>query len=339
MIPSTCSEGADLYLAHRAIIDKAIGAVARRYRFFQFDGEDFASTVHLHFIQNNFSVLRQFRAQSSLKTYVLSVVTHLGQDWRNMRWGKWRPSAEASRQGPLAMHLERLIHRDGLSFDEAYETLRTNFGVTEPRAALEAIASKFPARVGRRLVGDHQIDEIAATGPGTDGLADWREAIRQARTMVDLMTSAIKGLPADDVLLLELRFGEGMRIVDIAHTMNRDQKSLYRRIDRLLLLLRLSLERQGLNAYSARDVVDRRGFDGVGDACAWPARGRSIHPDQDAEGARRAVVGQDSRTVALDVRHRQAKSRRRHAELRQHVKRAESRQPQRYFGSNQFSAV
>ena len=42
-----------------------------------------------------------------------------GQDWRNARWGKWRPSAEARRQGALATHLERLMRRDGLTFEEA----------------------------------------------------------------------------------------------------------------------------------------------------------------------------------------------------------------------------
>ncbi len=73
------------------------------------------------------------------------VVQRLFLDHRNRQWGKWRPSAEAKRRGPLAILLERLVVRDGWTFEQAVETLRTNHrgggGWDAPRALREAHAA------------------------------------------------------------------------------------------------------------------------------------------------------------------------------------------------------
>ena len=116
----------DLYHLHRPAIEQAIRAVCRRQRLLPEDAEDFAGVVRLHLIDKDFAVLRRFEGRSSLGTYLLAVITHLGQDWRNARWGKWRPSAEARRHGPVGLQLERLIRRDGFTLDEACETLKTS---------------------------------------------------------------------------------------------------------------------------------------------------------------------------------------------------------------------
>ena len=48
---------------------------------------------------DDYSILRKFKGRSSLRTDLITVVTHLYQDWRNGRWGKWRPSEDAKRRG------------------------------------------------------------------------------------------------------------------------------------------------------------------------------------------------------------------------------------------------
>ncbi|MCA1570406.1 MAG: hypothetical protein LC798_08840 [Chloroflexi bacterium] len=164
----------DLYLLYRPAIEQAIRAVCRRHRLLPEDADDFAGAVRLHLIDRDFAVLRRFKGRSRIGTYLLAVITHLGHDWRNARWGKWRSSAQARRMGPLGVQLERLMRRDGLTFDGACETLRTNFRVAESRTVLERMASTLPPRPGRRFVPDDQLEDTPAAGPAPDGLYDRR---------------------------------------------------------------------------------------------------------------------------------------------------------------------
>src|SRR5260221_1849916 len=58
-----------LYLSKLDVIERAIGAVCRRHCLFGADGEDFASTVRIHLIENDYGVLRAYQERSSLHTY------------------------------------------------------------------------------------------------------------------------------------------------------------------------------------------------------------------------------------------------------------------------------
>ena len=255
----------NLFFAHHAKIEQAIRAVCRRHRLPPEDAEDFASDARIHLMENDFAALRRFRGQSTISTYILTVVTHFGQDWRNARWGKWRPSAEARRQGALATHLERLLCRDGLTFEEACETL-TALNLTTSRRDLESVAATLPMRVRRRFVPDVHLDDRAAAGPTPDAVADNRAAITSARQVVRLLAHAIASMPPEDILILQLRFDDGFRVVEIARTLRLDQKPLYRRIERLLGHLRAELERRGLAADLVRDLLERQGFSHEDDA-------------------------------------------------------------------------
>ena len=85
----------EVYLANRELIDDAITAVCRRRRLPPDEADDFGSEARLHLIKDDYAVLRAFQERSSLRTYLFAVLSHLFLDWRNARWGKWRPSAEA----------------------------------------------------------------------------------------------------------------------------------------------------------------------------------------------------------------------------------------------------
>jgi len=70
------------------------------------------------------------------------------------------------------------------------------------------------------------------------------------------LDAAVAGLEPQDAVLLRLRFIEGLQVSAIARTLRLDQKSLYRRIDRLKARLRAALEAQGFS------VADIQGFFG-----------------------------------------------------------------------------
>src|SRR5204863_42105 len=103
----------NLFLANLPVIDAAVAYVSRRHRLTASEADDFSSAVRLHFIERKYEPLRRFEGRSSLRTYLTVVVSHLFLDYRNRQWGKWRPSAEATRVGPVAILFERLVVRDG----------------------------------------------------------------------------------------------------------------------------------------------------------------------------------------------------------------------------------
>jgi RNA polymerase sigma factor (sigma-70 family) len=251
----------DIYLSHRDLIERVLSHVCRRHRLASADAEDFVSSARLHLIDSDCEVIRSFRGRSSLETYLVTVITHFFQDWRNARWGKWRPSAEARRRGPVAVHLERLTVRDGLTLDEAFETLRTNFALTISRAEIEDLAARFPSRAKRRLITDDALESHADVGAGPDAEVRRQEAEEDADRSSSAMAAALARLPAQDRLLLRLSFEDGISIADIARILRLDSKALYRRRDRLLGELRGTLESHGVTAETAREILEQGGFD------------------------------------------------------------------------------
>jgi RNA polymerase sigma factor (sigma-70 family) len=258
----------DLYVAHQSLVERAIASVCRRQHLSPADAEDFAGSVRLFLIQDDYAALRKFEGRSSLSTYLLAVIAHRYQDWRNARWGKWRPSAEARRQGPLSVHLERLILRDGLSFDEAHETLKTTLQITESRQALEERVARLPSRSPRRFVSDNALQEHAAPDPPVDAVLRQQEAADAAREARASLAAAIGALPPQDRLILAMRFESGVSVAQIARLLLEDQKALYRRIDKLLAGLRKSLEQAGLTRAVAAEVLSEGGFTHLSDVSA-----------------------------------------------------------------------
>src|SRR6478672_3264957 len=161
-------EGEALFLASLPIIDDITARVCRRHRLTAAEADDFRSEVRLHFIDQDYEVLRRFEGRSSLPTYVTTVVQRQFLDYRNRLWGKWRPCAEARRMGPTAILIERLIIRDGWSLDQAVETLQLNHGVTLDEA-LQAFCERLTHRgPKRRFVPEDQADDIESDGPFPD---------------------------------------------------------------------------------------------------------------------------------------------------------------------------
>jgi RNA polymerase sigma factor (sigma-70 family) len=263
---STSSEtvaNSDPYLEHRDVIERVILFVCRRHRMPAPDAEDFASVVRLHLLADDAAVLRSFRGGSSIRTYLTAVITHQFQDWRNRQWGKWRPSAEARRIGPLAILLETRLARDGFSMDEAVESLRTNHGVTASRSELETIAARFPTRTGRSLVAEELLDEKASETGRPDDHLHKQNASSQARRACAVLETTVRTFSSSDQLLLSLRFNSDMRIVDIARLLGLEQRPLYRRLESLLEKLRVALEGAGIGSAEVVDVLEYRGFDFV----------------------------------------------------------------------------
>jgi RNA polymerase sigma factor (sigma-70 family) len=244
------------FLAQLPIIDRVIAWVCVRRGLRGADAEDFASTVNKRLIENDYGILARFEGRSSFKTYLAAVVNRMYLDFQVERFGKWRPSAEARRLGPVALRLERLLYRDGLTFDEACGVLCSDPLVSETREALYAISLRLPLRHGRSDASD-------GTVPTETGVHEAEQAERQAladRTFA-IIRRTIAGLPAADQVFLRMQVESGLTVAQIARSLGVEQKALYRKKDELLKRLRLDLEAEGIGSPDAQELLSSLDWD------------------------------------------------------------------------------
>src|SRR5262245_39160002 len=205
-------DGAALVEAHLPEIDRALAFVCRRERLPHDEARELASEVYLRLLQRDAAVLRRYRGDSNLCTYLVVVVQRVLLDARVARVGKWRPSARARRLGTLATHLERLIFHDGLSLSEASAIVRERFGVAHTDDELHFLLSLLPTRFRRRMVGDCELQQLRACAPGVEEVLMRAEATPCPRSVA----GALRALPDEDRRILGLRFARGLRLCEIA---------------------------------------------------------------------------------------------------------------------------
>jgi RNA polymerase sigma factor (sigma-70 family) len=261
----------ELYTTERAILADIITRVCRRRRLARADAEDFSNQLLTRLINADYATFRQFEGRSALRTYLVVVVTHALEDWYVARFGRWRQSTEATRLGPLAVTLERLLQRDGYSIDEAHEFLRTNAGVTASRQDLTALAAQLRERQRRIFVSDAILANHPSPGASTDAELAQARARVAAEAASAALARALRTLTPRDQLVLRLRFHSGLEIPAIARTLHADAKSLYRRISQLMRELRRALEADGVTAEAAAEAMAHGGFDRAPPGAPAPA--------------------------------------------------------------------
>lgn len=244
----------ELLTANLPVIQRAVAFACRRNRLDPNDAEEFAAIVNLKLVENDCAILRAYEGRSGFATFISVVVQRMALDYRIHLWGKWHTSAEAKRLGRLAVDLERLLHRDGRTLDDALLILgKTHEGIT--RQSLAGLAERLPARAPRlREVAVDDLAVRAETAPADERLKD-DERRRTSERVSAIMSSIIERLPEEDRLILQLRFEGGMAVATIARALQIDQKLLYRRLDKRMHDIREELERSGVDAEEALDLV------------------------------------------------------------------------------------
>jgi len=237
-------------------IERIVASLCRRHGLRGDDADDFASWVRVRLMDDDYAVIRSFRGESSLGTYLTVVIAMLFRDHRIRLWGRWRPSAAARRNGTLAIQLERMVHRDGCTLDEAAETLRSRGETTASNRELGALLARLPERPHPRPVpaSAEALATVAATDAADDTVTGAERQDRRA-TLDAMLDDALAHLAPQDRIILRMRFWEGSAIADIARALGVPQKPLYRQIERALRDVRKHLLQHGLSEAQARELL------------------------------------------------------------------------------------
>jgi RNA polymerase sigma factor for flagellar operon FliA len=235
-----------LLLDHLELIDQIVRMTGRRRHLSVAEQEDFGSFVKLRFIEDDYAILRKFQSRSSLHTYLIAVIERMSLDFCVERWGRWRPSAKAERLGPVAVALERLVTRDGHTLEEAMEMVRTNHAAPQTYAELRAMWEQLPVRSKTIEVSEDAAEEVRSpetSDAGVDDEARRRDLARLNR----VLESAFASLPAQDRVMVALRFDHGLSAAEIAKAMKSSVPTVHRRLDRSLKDLRALLTRADID--------------------------------------------------------------------------------------------
>ncbi len=250
-IEPSISAGRTMFEEHYELIHKTICGIARRKRLDPEAVEEFSGFAFVKILDDDAAVLRNFEGRSTLKTYLVTVIQRLYLDFQIHRYGKWRPSRRAMRLGPLAIALDRLLHRDGKTLYEATEWLRSQ-GFGEPSLdELAALARQIPNQRRRpRLEQLERAEEVACDG-GVEERLLARDRQRAARRIGNALGRALDALPDEERLMLRLRFEEEMTVRAIATQLGIEARQLYSRFERLIAKLRRTLEQAGIDKSAA----------------------------------------------------------------------------------------
>jgi RNA polymerase sigma factor for flagellar operon FliA len=243
-----------LFLEHLPQIEAVIACVCRRNHCDAEEAEEFAAEVRAKLIEDACQVLGRFKGKSSFETYLTTVVQRLYLDRRNQRWGKWRPSAEARRLGPVALWLEELA-RDGYGFDESCEILRTKHQVTVSVPELAQLAARLPLRQPRRVEGEERLRTLPCEAPSPEERALAREQRYERQRLYEAVMRALAPFSAEDRLLIKQRFASDVPMKTVAAGLGVEPKRLYRRLERLQKRLRRALEREGIRGEDVTDLL------------------------------------------------------------------------------------
>jgi len=245
------------FIRELGTIKSAVACIARRHHLSPVEAEELTSEAYLKIVEDDYAVLRKFQGRSSLRTYLAAVVSRVHLDSRVKRWGKWRPSSAARRQGPTAMLFERLINEQGLSLEEARAVMESAHGLSIDAPALEALAAALPRRPRRRDVPAEALERIASNDPDSASSLEQAAFRATAARTWRALTAELVALSHQDRRLLRRRFVDDARLCEVAHESAEVPKAIYRRLARVLATLRRRLESRGISRADVLELLGR----------------------------------------------------------------------------------
>ena len=235
--------------------ERLIAATCRKRGLRDADAEDFASLVRVKLLEDDCAILRNFRGDSKLSTYLTVIIQRAFVDFCIQQSGKWHASAVAKRLGPAAVTLERLTAWNDYPPAIAISRVLTEYPELT-RGEVEAMLAQLPSRQRRRL--PVSIETVASSLRDEEEadilvITSERRALSERAAVV--IRSFLRAIDESDRLMLQLTFESNMQLSKVARILGTEQKPLYRRRDQLLRDLREAMTQADIRAEDAVDLI------------------------------------------------------------------------------------
>ena len=230
-------------------LETALDALCRRKRLRNADADDFRQDFWLHVIEHDWDVLRHFRGDSDPATYFHVVVRNFFVNWLYSRRARWRPSAPARRIGLVALAYDRLTRRDGLTREQAIETLLAK-DATLSRCSLETIADQVP------LPRTVMVNAVAVSTPTTaEVLVEQRDRRLRGAVIASCIRAFVAARPDEQRRILHYWFVEELEAGAIANILHLSRPQIYRRVAALKAELAAALLGAGIREGEAEQAI------------------------------------------------------------------------------------
>jgi RNA polymerase sigma factor (sigma-70 family) len=252
-------DAAEFYANQLKQIDEAISIICRKHGMFGDEAKDFAQHVHLHLIEKDFRILRAYKGNSSLKTYLHTVISRIFIDQVRV---KWHPSAEAKRIGETAVELEKLIYRNQYSVHEACQILAANPSTAIDENAAHDMLGRLHVKTQRLAKVDDSEERLLILpdpAPDPENRIAHKQFLGKKRQMIAIIGNIIPSLSSEDKLLIKLLFLSGHKISEIARLQGKDDRQLYKKTQAILQKMREAVADAGIMESDIREILAATG--------------------------------------------------------------------------------
>ena len=216
-----------------------------------------------HLKVDDFKVLREFRGNSKLSTYLTTVISNLVVDIIRTRRGRSRAGERARELGPVAEQLHKLVYGLGYTLADAHGHMVLSQGISESEDELRdmlhhirgkdcvshSITAGWPYQ-GREVFVDDEVEVIVpdpAKGADEQLIDNQRE-----QKCKQILSELMEGLSGEERFIFRLRFPateheSPKSIRDIAALTGKTEKSVDNRLRRILMSCREMLLSRGLS--------------------------------------------------------------------------------------------
>lgn len=208
--------------------------------------------------ERNFRVLRNFKGNARITTYITAIISNQAVDLVRKKKGRGREKERAIKIGDLGVKIYDMVVAAGMDTATAYEELKDKSGFKGTLRDMEALVEKIkgkkkpagdqPAKTGIRSMDTGEVI-IADSRKNPEELAI--EAQREEK-LAEIINAVVSQLSGEERLILRMRFpvsgDEEPKDIDrISRLLGISKKAVYNRVSRVLKKCRDMMVNSGVN--------------------------------------------------------------------------------------------
>ena len=235
-------------------IGRIVQSVCRRHKVFGDDAVDYSSEIMLKLMEDDCRALRVFKEESTIDTYLTTVINNRFRDLLRESTGRWRPSKRAKELGPAAVKLEELLYQHHYPFHEALEIMRTDQAMTLSEAEAKGILQELREREARPVTVEYDM-QIADTRETPEQQYLRMERLAVETSLTEIVDDLRKRLPPEERLMLRMIYEDNLKVSVVARQLNMTRYEVERRLETIISSFRKELLQRGVNYGDVKEIM------------------------------------------------------------------------------------